>query len=162
MSSLVTGSFSSRAGAEHAVDELIKAGFAPDHISVLLSEDRPDTEFTVKGGDRGHRIAAIGAGFGSVLGALAGSVALANASPEFPLFAAGPLVVALSGITAGAVAGGLGGAILGHGTPRHVTTFEPGELQGDGVIAGVFVNDDRTLLARSVLDLCGAEQIARK
>jgi len=164
MSTLISGHFTSRDRAEFAISELVKAGFAPDAISLLTMEDRPEGEFTVEKGHRGHRIAAVGAGFGGGLGALAGGVAAANAfgSPDLPMLASGPLLVAVFGFAAGALFGGLSGAFVGHGIPRHSATFVEGEIEDDGIVAGVFVQDDRTLLARSVLDTCGAEAISGK
>ena len=164
MSTLISGSFTSRDRAELAMSELVKAGFAPDQISLLAAEDRPEGTFTLERGHRGHRIAAIGAGLGAAFGALAGGVAGASsiAGPELPILAAGPLVIAISGFAAGALMGGLSGAFVGHGIPRHTATFVEGEIESEDIVAGVFVQDDRTLLARSVLDACGAEAIHGK
>ena len=165
MSTLISGHFTSRDRAEHAIGELIKAGFAPDAISLLAAESRPEGPFTVEQGHRGHRIAAVGAGLGGALGALAGGVAAASplgSPPDLPILAAGPLLVAISGFIAGILVGGLSGAFVGHGIPRHTATFLEGELEEDGIVAGVFVQDDRTLLARSVLDTCGAQAINGK
>ena len=69
----------------------------------------------------------------------------------------GPVLVAITGFVAGILVGGLGGAFVGHGIPRHTATFLEGDPAEDGTVAAVFVQDDRTLLARSVLDTCGAE-----
>ena len=168
MSTLISGQFSSREGAERAMSELMKAGFAADHISLLMSEDRPAGESTIESGNRGHRIAAVGAGLGAALGALAGGVAAASAlgAPELPILAAGPLVVSVSGFAAGALTGGLAGVLFDRGMPRHTATFveeKPGEAR---LVAEVFVQDDRLQddrgsLVRSVFDACGAEPIRR-
>lgn len=163
MSTLISGQFTSRDRAEQAVDELVKAGFAPDHISLLSAEHRPEGEFTIEQGQhRGHRIAAMGAGLGGALGALAGGVAAAGPlgpGPSLPILASGPLLVAVSGFAAGAFCGLLGGTFVGHGIPRNTATFVEGTNEGDELVAGVFVQDDRATLARSVLDTCGAEAI---
>ena len=164
MSTLISGHFTSRSEAEHAVIELVKAGFAPDAISLLATEDRP-RELAVEPPHYGHRIAALGAGLGGAFGALAGGVAAASplgGGPELPILAAGPLLVAISGFAAGALVGGLSGAFAGHGLPRDTATFVEDEIPGDALVAGVFVHDDRTTLARSVLDTCGAEAITGK
>ena len=164
MSTLVSGHFTSRDRAENAIRELIKAGFAPDAISLLATESRPEGPVAVEPGHRGHRIAAVGAGLGGALGALAGGVAAAGplGTPESPILAVGPLLVAISGFVAGILVGGLGGAFVGHGIPRNTATFLEGDLEEEGTVAAVFVQDDRTLLVRSVLDTCGAEAISGK
>ena len=164
MSTLISGHFTSRESAEHAVTELVKAGFPADQISLLTVESRPADEFPVEGGQRGHRIAALGAGLGGALGALAGGVAGASpvGGPELAMLTTGPLLVAISGFAAGALVGGLSGAFVGQGIPRHTAAFAEAEIEDDGLVAEVFVQDDRTLLARSVLDTCGAQAISGK
>src|SRR4029079_17876902 len=103
----------------------VKAGFEPDHISLLMSEERPAGEFTMERGHGAHRIAAIAAGLGGALGALAGGVAAASAlgAPDLPILAAGALAGSVLGFAAGALAGGLAGAFVGKGIPRHTATF---------------------------------------
>ena len=164
MSTLVTGLFSTRVGAEHAMDELIKAGFPRDNVSMLATEETPAQELVVQKGSRSIQVATIGAMIGGAVGALTAGVAAAGSMtvPDLPVLAAGPIIVALTGFAAGAAAGALTGAVVGQGMPGQEARFESGELEDDGIIAGVFVQDDRTLLARAVLDTCGAEKITRK
>jgi len=162
MSTLISGHFTSKDRAELAVGELVKAGFAPDQISLLISEERHASDLPVERGHRGHRIAALGAGLGGALGAMAGGVAGASALGEPPILGSGPLLVAISGFLAGAFTGGLGGAFVGHGIPRPTATFVEGDAPGDSLVAGVFVQDERTALACSVLEACGADAISGK
>ena len=167
MSTLISGTFTSRERAEHAMSELVRAGFAADQISLLVAGNRSGVEsIPIERGHRGHRIAAMGASLGAAFGALAGGVAGASVlgGPELPILATGPLVVAISGFAAGALVGGFSGAFVGRGFVRHTATFVQGEESGEaeGLVARVFVQDDRTLLVKSVLDTCGAEAICGK
>ena len=160
MSSLVNGQFTSRQQAEQAVSELVRAGFAPDHISLLASDAPPVDRAPSRRDGRAHRVAAIAAGLGGAMGALAGGVAAASATtPDLPILASGPLVLALSGFAAGTAVGGLAGAIVGQGARHRSAVFVPAPTEGDGIVADVFVQDERDQLARSVLETCGAEPI---
>jgi len=160
--SLVSRSFATRAHAENAVRELVQAGFAPEAITLLATEPRAVVAAPPRPAGA-HRLAALVAAAGGAFGALAGGVASAGAvtTPEAPLLASGPLVLALSGFAAGAAAGGLIGALAAGGVGDRSATFMTGSVE-DRLVASVFVQDDRDLLARSVLDTCGAEPIGRE
>jgi hypothetical protein len=93
---------------------------------------------------------------------LAGGVAAASATtPDLPILSSGPLILALSGLAAGTAVGGLAGAIAGQGFREHSAVFVPALAEEDGIVADVFVQDERDLLARSVLETCGAEPTRR-
>lgn len=160
MSKLVTGIFQSRESAELASEELIRAGFAPEDISLLVSETTHGREFAVKQSTKAPEGAATGAAVGGVLGAVAaGLAAVATISvPPISLLAAGPLVAALTGLGAGAATGGLIGGLTGLGIPEHEAKFYDGELQKGGILLGVYSHHDRVKLAREILDNAGAEK----
>ena len=163
MSKLVTAIFHSRAAAEMAVDELTRAGFAPEDVSLLMSESTRGREFAVKKSTKVPEGAATGATVGGVIGAVAAGLAAVGslAIPGLALVAAGPLVAALAGLGAGAAAGGLTGALIGLGIPEHEAKFYGKELEKGGMLVGVYAHDDRQKLARDILEAAGAEKVGR-
>lgn len=160
MSNLVTGLFSSRASAEQATEELMKAGFSADDISILMSEGTQGREFALKQATKAPEGATTGATIGGVLGAIAGGLAAVGtlAIPGLALVAAGPIVAALTGLGAGAAAGGLTGGLIGLGIPEHEAKFYKEELGRGGILVGVYAHKDRVKLAREILETSGAEK----
>jgi hypothetical protein len=160
VSNLVTGLYHSRVSAEQATEELMKAGFSAEDISVLMSETTQGREFAIKKSTKAPEGAAAGATIGGVLGAItAGLAAIGTlAIPGVNLVAAGPIVAALTGLGAGAATGGLTGALLGLGIPEHEAKFFHKEIEQGGILVGVYVHDDRAKLAREILEATGAEK----
>jgi hypothetical protein len=163
MSHLVTGIFHSRAAAERAADELTNAGFASNDISLLMSDTTRGREFAVKKATKAPEGAATGAAIGGVLGAVAAGLAAVGtiAIPGLALVAAGPIVAALSGLGAGAAAGGMTGALLGLGVPEHEAKFYHEEIERGGILLGVYAHKDRAKIAKDILEASGAEKISR-
>jgi hypothetical protein len=161
VSTLITGVFSSRASAEYGAEELMKAGFSADDISLLMSETTQGREFAVTSSTKAPEGAATGATIGGVLGAIAGGLAAVGslAIPGLALVAAGPVVAALTGLGAGAAAGGLTGALIGFGIPEHEAKFFKEEIDKGGILVGVYAHDDRAKLAREILQVSGAEKV---
>ncbi|MGH7658361.1 MAG: hypothetical protein ACREL6_09005, partial [Gemmatimonadales bacterium] len=71
MSKQVTAIFGDRASAATAVDRLVAAGFARDDISALMSDATRGRHFDVESSTKAPEGAAVGAGLGGVLGAIA-------------------------------------------------------------------------------------------
>jgi hypothetical protein len=163
VSKLVTAIFNSRTAAEMAVDELIRAGFAPEDVSLLMSESTRGREFVMKKNSKVPEGAAAGMTLGGVLGAVAAGLAAIGtiAIPGLALVAAGPLVAALAGLGAGAAAGGLTGALIGLGIPEHEAKFYDKEIEKGGILVGVYAHDDRQKIARDVLEAAGAEKVGK-
>jgi len=161
MSKLITGIFTSRVRAEQAADELVRSGFAPEDVSLLMSESTKGREFAVKKSSKAPEGAATGATIGGVLGATAaGLAAVASLSvPGLAIVAAGPLVAALTGLGAGAVAGGVTGALIGLGIPEHEAKFYHKEIEKGGILVGVYTHSDRVELARDILNAAGADKV---
>jgi hypothetical protein len=161
MSKLVTAVFGTRVAAEQATEELIKAGFASEDISLLMSETTRGREFGIKKSTKAPEGAAAGATIGGVLGAVAAGLAAVGtiAIPGLSLVAAGPVLAALSGLGAGAATGGLTGGLIGLGIPEHEAKFYHEEVERGGILLGVYTHDDRVKLAREMLDTAGAEKI---
>ena len=161
MSHLVTGIFTTRESAEHAVDELTRAGFSQHDVSLLMSDTTHGREFALKKSTKAPEGAATGAAIGGTLGAIAAGVAAVASItvPGFGLMAAGPIVAALTGLGAGAAAGGLTGALVGLGIPEHEAKFYQEEIQRGRILVGVHAHQDRTEQAKSILDAAGAEKV---
>jgi len=163
MSKLITGVFTSRSRAEQAVDELMRAGFASEDVSLLMSESTRGREFAVKNSTKAPEGAATGATIGGVLGAVAAGLAAVGTItvPGLALVAAGPVVAALAGLGAGAAAGGLMGALLGLGIPEHEAKFYAKEIEKGGILVGVYAHKDRIEAARDILNAAGADKVTR-
>lgn len=161
MSTLVTGLFASRSSAEYASEELLKAGFSAEDISLLMSETTRGREFGMKEGTKAPEGVAAGVTIGGVIGAIAAGLAAVGtiAIPGISLVAAGPVLATLGGLGAGAAAGGLTGALVGLGIPEHEAKFYDEEVQQGGILLGVYAHDDRARLARDILNAAGAEKV---
>jgi uncharacterized membrane protein len=160
VSTLVTAVFTSRSAAENATEELMKAGFSAEDISILMSDTTQGREFAVKQATKAPEGAAAGATIGGVLGAIAAGLAAIGtlAIPGVNLVAAGPIVAALTGLGAGAATGGITGALIGLGIPEHEAKFYHEEIQQGGILVGVYSHKDRIHLAREILEASGAEK----
>ena len=161
MSTLVTGLFTSRSAAENAAEELNNAGFASEDVSLLMSDTTQGREFAVKEASKAPEGAATGATIGGVIGAIAAGLAAVGtlAVPGLALVAAGPVVAALTGLGAGAAAGGLTGALVGLGIPEHEAKFYDEEIRSGGILVGVYAHQDRVKLAKDILNDAGAEKV---
>lgn len=134
MSHLITGIFTSRPSAEHAVDELARAGFSAGGVSLLMSDTTHGLEFGITTSTKAPE--------GAVTGA------------------AGPIVAALTGLGAGAAAGGLTGALVGLGVPEHEARLYHDEIQRGRMLVGVYAHKDRKAQAKAILDVAGAEKVS--
>jgi hypothetical protein len=160
VSTLVSGIFSNRESAEQAVSRLYDAGYAPEDVSILMSDNTHGREFAVQKSSKAPEGAATGAALGGVLGAAAaGFAALGTLTvPGLSLAASGPLVAALTGLGAGAAAGGVTGALVGLGIPEHEAKFYKQEIERGGILVGVYAHNDRKQEARKILEDSGASE----
>jgi hypothetical protein len=161
MASLITGVFKSREAAERAADDLLRAGFARDDISLLMSDMTRGREFGIQMSTKAPEGAATGATVGGILGAVTAGLAAIGTLviPGLPLIAAGPIVAVLAGLGAGAAAGGVTGALIGLGMPEHEAKLYNDAIQRGGILVGVYAHDDRKVTAKKILDAAGAEKI---
>lgn len=161
MSKQVTAIFGDRASAASAVDRLVAAGFARDDISALMSDATRGRHFDVESSTKAPEGAAVGAGLGGVLGAIAaGLVAVGTvAVPGVGFFAAGPIVAALAGAGAGGAAGGLMGGLVGMGIPEHEARLHLDELKEGSILLGVQAHDDRAVTARDIMRNAGGKHV---
>lgn len=163
MAHLVTGVYENSAAAHTAVSRLEAAGFPSGDISILTSESTGRKAFAVNTGSKVGEGAAIGAGVGGAILALAAGLSAVGvvASGGLGLLAAGPIVAALAGAGAGAAAGGLVGGLIGLGVPEHEAKYYEDVISKGGVLVGVKAEGDRRAVARTVLEETGAKTISR-
>ena len=103
----VFGIYTSRDTVERASDTIVKSGFSPSDISVLLPENLGSKQIGTEKASKAPEGAATGATSGALLGGtlglLAGIGALAIPGVG-PFIAAGPIMAALAGMGVAAVA----------------------------------------------------------
>ena len=157
MAKTVVGSFDSYDEAERVVEDLTKAGFSRNDISIVANEasrlaepmtsdagaipatEGPTTTAAATSG------AATGAVAGGIVGGAAGLVASVAglAIPGIgPIIAAGPIVAALSGAGVGAVAGGLLGALTKSGVPEADAHYYAESVRRGGALVTMRVDDE--------------------
>jgi hypothetical protein len=152
--STAIGSFESRARAERAVEELLRAGFTWEQVGYLTRNnegvltDATQAEVRAEGG------AAAGAVTGGVLGAVVGGVAALSIPGVGPILAAGLLAGVLGGGAVGAWGGGLIGALVGLALPEEEARYYEEELQAGRTLVVVQAGD-RYAEAMDVLSRCG-------
>jgi|GEM_PF-104911 len=150
MAKTVVGLFDSYGAAKSAYDDLFRAGFKADDISMLKRKDDSTT-----GADDTATSAAKGAGAGAVVGGTAGIVLslVSLAIPGIgPIVAVGPIAAALAGAGAGAVAGGLIGALVKTGVPEDDARFYEAGLQRGGTLLTVHCSDSMADQASAILE----------
>jgi hypothetical protein len=160
----VFGIYSTRNGAEQAVNSLMNAGFSSADISVLLPENLGTREIGTEKATKAPEGAATGAGTGAILGGalglLAGIGALAIPGVG-PLIAAGPIMATLAGMGVGGAVGGVTGALVGLGIPEYEAKRYEGRVQKGGILLSVHCStSDEVTRAKHVLKGTGGEDIS--
>lgn len=140
---LTTEIFHSKEAAEKAYQDAIDAGYTPQDINVLMSEDSRNKYYDsvlVKEGSKASEGLGIGGATGATVGGIVGAVAAIGTSlviPGLGLVIAGPLAAGLAGAGAGGIAGGLIGSLIGWGIPEdRAKVFESG-IKSGGIVLGV-------------------------
>lgn len=147
------GIFSSVAQADRAIRNLLDAGFSKDQISVVCSEQYHSDMFEgvpTRGpaGTRAPQAAATGSAVGATIGGLALAITtLATGGTAF--LVGGPLFLG-----AGAVAGGLTGAMVSRGFEREITNYYDQAVQQGKILVAVDLHD-----ASRTAELDRAEQL---
>ena len=158
--SATVGVFNSRADADRAVDDLVRAGYSRDQIGVVAKDSRGNV--TSKTADEGE------AGEGAAIGAAAGAATagLVSLGVSFgvipvigPILAVGPWAAALISAAGGAAAAGIAGALIGWGVPEDEANYYEGEVKSGKYV--VTVNDD-TDKAWGVMKRGGAYNYANR
>ena len=166
MDTIVYGTFTTQRDAERCVHELQSELDIPmDDISYLY-RDSDDDSFEVYDGMSDIVGGGVtGATIGASLGTLAGLATVAGVIPFMgPVFVAGPLIVAL-GIgagaivttAAGAVTGGLVGALVEWGVPKDIARSYQDKLNSGEIL--VTVSTDDAFAVENKFNECNATSI---
>ena len=160
----VLGIYPTRSGAEAGLQALKEAGFRNADVSVLFPEDLGTKEVGTETSTKAPEAAAAGAGTGAVIGGalawLAGIGALAIPGAG-PFIAAGPLVAALAGATAGGTLGVIAGALVGLGITEGEAKRYEGHLRSGGILLSVHCDSTNSaVMAQEVLRRTGAQDIS--
>ena len=150
--------------AQDALDHLLASGFSQKDVSIMVPENRVDrarygagnvvatTDYDAASG------IATGAGTGAVIGGAAALIAsLTNlALPVIgPVLTYGPISLVLAtmlGAGAGAVAGGLVGALMEMGVPEEEARLYTEGIRRGGTLVAVRATEDQAQRAASILD----------
>jgi stress response protein YsnF len=155
--STVVAVLNSRAGAEHAVDELQRAGFSRDAIGIVArdADGKPRAQMRESHETYAGEGAAVGAAAGAGVAALASLGMTFGAIPVVgPILAVGPLAAALLSAAGGAVAGGVVGALIGWGIAEEEAKYYESEVVAGRYLVTVQA-DGRYSEAWSILQRCG-------
>jgi len=149
---------------EQTVDELKRAGYRSDDISVLFPDNESTRDFAHEKHTKAPEGAVAGAGTGLVVGGtlgwLVGIGALAIPGLG-PFIAAGPIMAALAGAGVGGTVGGITGALVGMGIPEYEAKRYEGMIKGGGILLSVHSdNSDWTKKAKEILERCQVTDIS--
>lgn len=135
--------FKDQHSAEKAYQDAIDAGYKPQDINVLMSEDSRNKYYNsvlVKEGSKASEGVAVGTATGAAVGGIVAAIAAIGTNlviPGLGLIIAGPIAAGLAGAGAGSIAGGLVGALVGWGIPEDkAKAFETG-IKSGGIVLGV-------------------------
>ncbi len=157
--SLLTALFKNPQNAENVYQDLLKKGYKPEDITLMMSDDVHKKYFSNESanentmGTKTLQGLGIGGAVGGTVGAIAAALATVGTSlviPGLGIVVAGALAASLAGAGAGAAAGGILGALVGAGIPEaDVKNYEKGIKEG-GVVIGVtpLTSNDYTLMKK--------------
>lgn len=155
---------STRDQADRIVDQLKRADFSNNDISVLFPNKDATEDFAVEKNTKAPEGAATGAGAGGVIGGTLGWIVGigALAIPGVgPFIAAGPIMAALSGAAIGAATGGIAGGLIGLGIPELEAKHYEGKVKSGSILLSVHTDDpDEINRAREIFESAGAEDIS--
>jgi len=164
MTKTVIGTYSTLETATQVVDDLVKAGFHRNSISVIANDaDKKYSAYVDKdtAGDGTAAGAGIGAAVGGLGGLLLGLGALAIPGVG-PIIAAGPIVAALTGAGVGAVTGGMIGALVDMGIPEESAHEYAESVRRGNVLVTAQVEDNRSDEATRIMQRKGLVDIQRE
>jgi hypothetical protein len=151
---LTTEVFKTKEEAEHAYNEAINAGYKPQDINVLMSEDSRNKYYDsilVKEGNKASTGASIGGASGAVIGGIVAALTAVGTNliiPGLGLVVAGPLAAGLAGAGAGVLAGGMVGALIGFGVPEDKAKAFEADINSGGILLGVNESPSNSKLAK--------------
>lgn len=141
----VTAVFLTSHDVNGAYDTLIKRGYAPEEITVLMSDQTHIRDFHTAPEEKNESTTTMseagrGALIGGATGALVTTLAVIGSNlvlPGLGLVFAGPIVAALTGAAAGSIAGGTIGAIIGSGYPEEEKVYYETSIKEGGIMLSV-------------------------
>jgi len=163
--SAVVGVFDTREQGQRAVEELHRAGFSDNEITMVMHHRKDGTvEVTDLDAAKaaqvtGENKAGEGAAVGAVAGGLGGgalALALGMIPGVGPVLTWGTAMAATMfgiGAAAGGATGGIVGALIGMDIPEEEARYYEKELKAGRVLVGV--HSDRMQEAQAILDRCG-------
>lgn len=153
MTTTVTAMMKDHEAAASAVRALLAAGIGRDDVSVIVKETPHHAELVQHETEDAQRGALSGALIGGVFsGLLVGVMAV----PVLGLVAVGPILAALAASGTGAAAGGVIGALVGHGLSLQVAQEYETALSHGGALVGVHtVHAEVPKVRRILLDAGG-------
>lgn len=163
MKNVVTATFKTRTAAEDALEQLERAGFTPDQISMVVTDETQGKHFNIEEHSKADEGLAAGATAGGLVGAIVAGLASAGAIaiPGLNLVVSGYLISALAGLGAGAAAGGLIGALVGAGIPEHEAKLYESELRSGKILIAVDAGSrERVADAKAVFHNVDAYNVA--
>ena len=154
MKIVVTGMCADLSTAEQVLSRLEQAGFPRDSASVITHHTPEHEKVLIEATDATD----VGLVAGALTGGILASLAFAAlALPGVGVIAAGPLVTALTAGMAGAAAGGLIGALEGHGLSKQLAQEYDTALHQGHVLVAVHTEDHESAhRAMEVLEAAGA------
>ena len=157
MTTAVTGILSDLHAAERAVGALVAAGFPRNDISVIFHDTPHHEELVQRETEDTSRGVVLGALSGGTLASFAfGALGLAGIA----VFAAGPLLVTLAAGGLGVAAGGVVGALVGHGTGSYQAQEYETALSYGQVLVAVHTVHGRARQAHLLLLQNGAQHLS--
>jgi uncharacterized membrane protein len=153
--SLVNALFVDSQSAREGVESLLRHGIGENEISIAMSDASLNKQESPHGlvheGDRTATGAALGGGFGALMGGLVAIGAFA---------AAGPIAALLAGASAGGIGGSLLGALVGSGVGDKEAHAVAHEVAHGGIIVAVEVESPREREVRDVLRAAGGKFVS--
>lgn len=143
---LTTQVFDTPEAAEQAYQEAIEAGYKPQDINVLMSQQSRDKYYNsvlVKEGSKASEGLAVGGATGAALGGIVAALAAVGTNlliPGLGLVVAGPIAAGLAGAGAGGITGGLMGSLIGWGISEDKAKVIESSVQSGGIALGVKEN----------------------
>lgn len=163
MSHTVTATFKTTHAAQAALNELDRAGFTEEQISVISTDNSLGQSFNIETHTKATEGAGVGAGVGGLIGAIAAGLAATGSVviPGVNLVVFGTLVAAAAGAGTGALTGGLVGALIGAGIPEYEAKRYEDEVKKGAILIAVETgSSERAKLAKDIFEREDAHNIA--
>lgn len=140
---ITTEVFKTQEAAEKAYQDALDAGYKPEDINIMMSEDSRNKYYNsilVKEGSKASEGLAVGGATGAAVGGVVAALAAIGTSlvlPGLGLVIAGPIAAGLAGAGAGGIAGGLVGSLIGWGISEDKAKVIESEIKSGGIMLGV-------------------------